>query len=206
MAVDCLRPVHGDLPTVLATLRYRLQPHPAAADLQIDQAVPPLPPLADLSAHTVLQIQRIVLEAFTNLLKHAQATRLQRSAEWRAAGPAAGPEGARRGPAGASTLSICIELSDNGIDLPAALATPLNGWGPVGHGPGGNGTAVQDHGLTHMHTRAQSIGAVLRVLPGLNGGKLARMVLPVTGGVLGIAAGAIGATGATAGSVRATGA
>ena len=206
MAVDCLRPVHGDLPTVLATLRYRLQPRPAAADLQIDRAVPPLPPLADLSAHTVLQIQRIVLEAFTNLLKHAQATRLQRSAEWRAAGPAAGPEGARRGPAGASTLSICIELSDNGIGLPAALATPLNGWGPVGHGPGSNGTAVQDHGLTHMHTRAKSIGAVLRVLPGLNGGKLARTVrtvLPVTGGVLGIAA---GATGATAASVRATGA
>ena len=108
MAVDCLRPVHGDLPTVLATLRYRLQPHPAAADLQIDRAVPPLPPLADLSAHTVLQIQRIVLEAFTNLLKHAQATRLQLSAEWRAAGPAAGPEGARRGPAGTSTLNICI--------------------------------------------------------------------------------------------------
>jgi signal transduction histidine kinase len=35
MAVDSLQPTHDDLPTVLATLRYRLQPRLDAAGIEL---------------------------------------------------------------------------------------------------------------------------------------------------------------------------
>ncbi|NRF69823.1 histidine kinase [Aquincola sp. S2] len=80
MAVDALQPMNGDLTTVLATLRYRLQPRLAAAGIAVDWDMPPLPPLAHLTPHSVLQVQRILLEAVTNVLKHAAASRIRVSA------------------------------------------------------------------------------------------------------------------------------
>ena len=74
MAVDSLQPVHGDLATVLATLRYRLQPRLQAAGIKVIWDVSRLPPMANLPPHAVLQVQRILLEAFTNVIKHAKAS------------------------------------------------------------------------------------------------------------------------------------
>ena len=76
MAVDALQPVHGDLTTVLATLRYRLRPRLEAAGIAIDWQVDELPPIEGLTPTTVLQIQRVLQEAFTNAMRHAQAQRL----------------------------------------------------------------------------------------------------------------------------------
>lgn len=76
MAVDALQPVHGDLTTVLATLRYRLQPRLQAAGIGVNWQVNALPPIEGLTPGTVLQLQRILLEAFTNVIRHAQATLL----------------------------------------------------------------------------------------------------------------------------------
>jgi len=76
MAVDALQPTHGDLTTVLATLRYRLQPRLQAAGIAIDWQVDELPPIEGLTPTTVLQLQRVLQEAFTNALRHAQASRL----------------------------------------------------------------------------------------------------------------------------------
>jgi signal transduction histidine kinase len=80
LAVDALQPMNGDLTTVLATLRYRLQPRLAAAGIAVDWDMPPLPPLPQLTPHNVMQVQRILLEAVTNVLKHAAATRIRVSA------------------------------------------------------------------------------------------------------------------------------
>jgi signal transduction histidine kinase len=74
MAVDSLQPVHGDLIAVLATLRYRLQPRLQAAGVQVRWDVSQLPTLPQLSPQSVLQVQRILLEGFTNVLKHARAS------------------------------------------------------------------------------------------------------------------------------------
>lgn len=74
MAVDSLQPVNGDLTTVLATLRYRLQPRLEAAGLRVEWGVAALPEMRSLTPTMVLNVQRILLEAFTNVLKHAGAT------------------------------------------------------------------------------------------------------------------------------------
>jgi signal transduction histidine kinase len=80
MAVDALQPVHGDLVTVLATLRYRLQPRLQAAGIDVVWQVNALPPVEGLTPSVVLQLQRILLEAFTNAIRHAQASCLTVSA------------------------------------------------------------------------------------------------------------------------------
>lgn len=74
VAVDAMQPVDGDLATVLATLRYRLEPRLKASDISLAWRVQELPPMLDLTPQKVLQIQRILLEAFTNIIKHAHAT------------------------------------------------------------------------------------------------------------------------------------
>lgn len=109
MAVDSLQPVHGDLIAVLATLRYRLQPRLQAAGVQVRWDVSQLPPLPQLSPQSVLQVQRILLEAFTNVLKHARASEVAVQARWEH-----GEDG--------STPAVVLSLTDNGVGLPEAPA------------------------------------------------------------------------------------
>ena len=80
VAVDAMQPVDGDLTTVLATLRYRLAPRLKASDLQLVWQVGELPTMLELTPQKVLQIQRILLEAFTNIIQHAKATTVTVSA------------------------------------------------------------------------------------------------------------------------------
>ncbi len=82
VAVDSLQPLEGDLTVVLATLRYRLQPRLEAAGLALEWEVDSLPPRADVTPQSAMQIQRILLEGFTNVLRHAQARRIRLSAHW----------------------------------------------------------------------------------------------------------------------------
>jgi signal transduction histidine kinase len=104
MAVDSLQPVHGDLVAVLATLRYRLQPRLAAAGVQVRWDVSQLPTLPQLSPQSVLQVQRILLEGFTNVLKHARASEVAVQAQ------VVDTEGGE---------VIQLSLTDNGVGLPA---------------------------------------------------------------------------------------
>lgn len=104
MAVDSLQPVHGDLVAVLATLRYRLQPRLQSAGIQVRWDVSQLPALPQLSPQSVLQVQRILLEGFTNVLKHARATEVTVQARLDEA---------------ATPPAIVLCLADNGVGLPA---------------------------------------------------------------------------------------
>ncbi len=104
MAVDAMQPVDGDLATVLATLRYRLQPRLAATGIQVDWQVEELPTLDSLTPHMVLQIQRILLEAFTNVLRHAQATSVRVGARHEAEPQHPPP-------------CLVLEIADNGVGL-----------------------------------------------------------------------------------------
>jgi len=74
ITVDAMQPVDGDLTTVLATLRYRLAPRLKASDLELIWQVEELPIMTELAPQKVLQIQRILFEAFTNIIQHAKAT------------------------------------------------------------------------------------------------------------------------------------
>jgi signal transduction histidine kinase len=76
ITIDSLEPVESDLLVVLGNLRYRLGPRLNAAGITLDWAVKDLPPLEYLDAENVRSVLRIVQEAFTNTLKHANAKRI----------------------------------------------------------------------------------------------------------------------------------
>ncbi|MEY4294486.1 MAG: hypothetical protein RLY82_174 [Pseudomonadota bacterium] len=74
IAVDAIQPVNGNLAAVLATLRHRLQPRLDAAGLRLVWRVDDLPRLESLTPAMIQHIQRIVMEAFSNVLQYAKAT------------------------------------------------------------------------------------------------------------------------------------
>ena len=103
MAVDSLQPMQSDLTAVLATLRYRLQPRLKAAGIEVQWDVDTLPPIPGLEPPQILQVQRILLEGFTNVIKHAKASRVGVQARWQAA-----PQ-----------PTVWLRLIDNGVGLSA---------------------------------------------------------------------------------------
>lgn len=76
ITIDSLEPVESDLLVVLGNLRYRLEPRLKTAGISLEWAVSDLPPLAYLDPENTRSILRIVQEAFTNTLKHAEAHRI----------------------------------------------------------------------------------------------------------------------------------
>ena len=76
LTIDSMEPVERDLLVVLGNLRYRLEPRLNAAGITLQWAVADLPPLDYLEPANVRSILRIVQEAFTNTLKHANAKRI----------------------------------------------------------------------------------------------------------------------------------
>ncbi len=73
IAIDAIQPVNGSLTAVLATLRHRLEPRLEMHGIQLLWHVEALPRLANLTPQTIQHIQRIVLEAISNVMKHAKA-------------------------------------------------------------------------------------------------------------------------------------
>jgi len=110
LAVDSMQLADGDLTTALATLRYRVQPRLQAAGLALHWDVHELPALPGMTPRAVLQVQRIVLEALTNVLKHAQA-----SAIWVSC-------------AAADVGGITLAIADDGLGLPTD-SEPVQGHG-----------------------------------------------------------------------------
>ena len=74
MAVDSLEPVEGEIPLLLASLRYRMEPELSKAGLALDWQVEDCPPMLWLDATGALHILRILQEAVSNIITHAQAT------------------------------------------------------------------------------------------------------------------------------------
>jgi signal transduction histidine kinase len=77
LAIDSLQPSDGDLLSVLGNLRYRLENRLKQHGIALDWQVGEVPKLATLTPRQVLHVLRILQEAFTNVLKHAQATRIR---------------------------------------------------------------------------------------------------------------------------------
>lgn len=77
MAVDSLQPAHDDLTTMLATLRYRIQPRLDALGIALIWRIGILPQPDGLTPVERSHIQRIIFEALTNVMRHAQATEVR---------------------------------------------------------------------------------------------------------------------------------
>ncbi|MGB0220154.1 MAG: sensor histidine kinase [Sinimarinibacterium flocculans] len=104
LTVDSLEPVDGDLPSLLGNLRYRLTPQLRQAGIAVKWEVSPLPPLAWLQAPQALHILRLLQEAFSNLIQHADADTVRV-----ASGTSNDPEG------------VWVEISDDGCGIDAQV-------------------------------------------------------------------------------------
>jgi signal transduction histidine kinase len=153
MAVDSMQPVHGDLATVLATMRYRLLPRLEAAGLKMSWDVDRLPPMPGLTPQAVLQVHRILLEALTNVLRHARAQQIDVQAHVEQSKDSNGHE----------TSAIVVTLIDDGVGIGRKVANPED----------------LGHGLANMHSRARSIGALLTVTAIQPQGTQVRLVWPL---------------------------
>lgn len=80
LAIDSLEPIEHDLATLLATLRMRVGRRLEAAGLRIQWAMDDLPALPWLDAGQALQVLRLMQEALTNVIKHADAREVRISA------------------------------------------------------------------------------------------------------------------------------
>lgn len=76
LSIDAMNLPPGDVTALLANLRYRLGPRLAASDIELVWAVEEVAPLASLDVKAMRQLQFMVFEAVSNVLQHAQASRL----------------------------------------------------------------------------------------------------------------------------------
>lgn len=77
LAIDSMEPVDADLLLLLATLRFRLGPRLEAIGIRLVWEVEQVPALEWLEPKLSLHILRILQEAFTNIIKHANATEIR---------------------------------------------------------------------------------------------------------------------------------
>ena len=76
LTIDVLSPRNADLLAALGALRHRIEPRLRAAGIDLAWEIEDVPAVTGISSRKILQIMRIVLEAMTNALKHAKATRI----------------------------------------------------------------------------------------------------------------------------------
>jgi signal transduction histidine kinase len=82
LVIDSLKPLSDDLNAVLANFRYRFENRLAAAGLTLEWDVGDVPRHPSLTPDVILQIIRIVQEAFSNVIKHAGARRVSVTAHY----------------------------------------------------------------------------------------------------------------------------
>lgn len=104
LAIDSIEPVNADLLLLLATLRFRLGPRLESTGIALRWEVQDIPPLDWLDPKNSLHILRILQEAFTNIIKHTNATEI-------------------RVATGADADGITVIITDNGsgFDVESAL-------------------------------------------------------------------------------------
>ena len=71
--IDSLDPEEHDIPALLGAMRSRLEPQLASSGMKFEWHVNAIPPLPDFGPRKALQVMRIVQEAITNILNHAEA-------------------------------------------------------------------------------------------------------------------------------------
>ena len=102
LSIDAMHLLPGDIASLLANLRYRLEPRFAASDIELQWVVGKLEPLAHVDDNAMRQLQFMVFEALSNVLQHSQATTLAIEAEMAGGG-------------------VCLRIVDNGRGFDAAL-------------------------------------------------------------------------------------
>lgn len=76
LVIDSLDPLQNELPTMLGMMRLRLNDQLESAQIKLEWAVTDLPEVAGTSPRQSLHIMRIVQEAITNCIKHADCQKM----------------------------------------------------------------------------------------------------------------------------------
>ncbi len=74
--IDSLDPVEDDLTSVLAMYRARIQPRLEKSNISVNWNVTDIPRIPGLGPEKVLQVLRIIQEAISNVIKHADANEI----------------------------------------------------------------------------------------------------------------------------------
>jgi signal transduction histidine kinase len=114
LMIDSFEPVDDDLGSVLGIFRSRLSPVLAQQKIELSWQVRDVPPIPHMGPQKVLHLLRIMQEATTNVLKHANASRLTFTT------------GERRFAEG--ELVVYLEVTDNGKGIGQK---PGNGHGLI---------------------------------------------------------------------------
>jgi signal transduction histidine kinase len=81
LAVDSLEPMDGDLGVVLGNVRHRMRAAIEHSGVKLHWQVGELPQVPYLTPQTILAVQKIILEALTNSLRHSRASAVTVSAQ-----------------------------------------------------------------------------------------------------------------------------
>jgi len=108
LAVDALEPTDGDLGVILGNVRHRMRAAIESSGVRFHWRLGELPQLSSLTPKAVLAVQRIVLEALTNSLRHARARDVTVSTQ-------------------INGSSLQIGVSDDGIGFDEASVMPGRG-------------------------------------------------------------------------------
>jgi len=98
LLIDSLDPMEGDLVMLLGAFRERVEPRLNAAGITLEWSVADLPRVNDLGPARALQVLRILQEAVTNVVRHAQARHL-------------------RVRTGMAAQQVFIEITDDGVGI-----------------------------------------------------------------------------------------
>lgn len=112
IAVDSLEPIEGDVATLLASLRYRLEPEMKKSGVSFDWHVEEVPEIKWLDAPNAIHVLRIFQETLGNVLGHAEASmiRVECQAQLRQGRP-----------------GVSIDVSDNGKGFDSSAPTQGHG-------------------------------------------------------------------------------
>lgn len=110
LSIDAMHTPPGDINALLSSLRYRLERRIQAAGLALRWEVEELPLLPRLDTTGMRHLQFILLEAISNAIQHAGASRLTVGADTTSEGH-----------------SVLIEVRDDGKGMGATLHTGGNG-------------------------------------------------------------------------------
>jgi signal transduction histidine kinase len=81
LAVDSLEPMDGDLGVVLGNVRHRMRAAIEHSGVKLHWQVGELPHVPYLTPQAILAVQKIILEALTNSLRHSRASAVTVSAQ-----------------------------------------------------------------------------------------------------------------------------
>jgi len=72
--IDSLDPGERDIPALLGAMRSRLEPQLTSSGMKFQWQFSEIPPIPDFGPHKALQVMRIIQEAITNIINHADAS------------------------------------------------------------------------------------------------------------------------------------